>query len=533
MIKRAPSPAQLLAMIAFAFSCFALILFLWVSFGGPVPLKPQGYRVNVTFNEAVQLATEADVRISGVPVGKVKKVTPEQGRTGAELEIEPRYAPLPDDVRAILRSKTLLGETYVELSPGDKNAATIPDHGSIPTAQVSNQVQLDEVIRTFDEPTRKAFGDWLIGQSDAVKGHGDQLNQAFGVLPMFLTDSNSLMEVLHRQDKALSRVFRNTAKIFDAIDSRPGQLTELIVNSNRLLRVTANRSQQLVDTFNEFPEFLRQTRQTISEFQDFADGTQNLIDNTNAFADASSPLLKKSVRVSEDAADLVNSLEPMLDKADAGLPATNQFLALAKPTIAQLDPFLANLNPVLEFVGLYQRELTAFAANDAAASQAQLSQSDSATKKGQATFGHYLRAFTMFTPDSLAYYPNKTVKTRSNAYPVPGWYDRLAQGLQVFDSGQCGSITVPPLDPNDTLYLTSPINLQNILPQINQIIYAGDYTANPTGPTSTPAIAANLAQSPNNAANLPAPNCEQQQSMTFQGSTLQFPHVYQGDNSNP
>lgn len=50
-------------MIAFAFSCFALILFLWVSFGGPVPLKPQGYRVNVTFSEAVQLATEADVRI--------------------------------------------------------------------------------------------------------------------------------------------------------------------------------------------------------------------------------------------------------------------------------------------------------------------------------------------------------------------------------------------------------------------------------------------------------------------------------------
>lgn len=530
MIKRTPSAAQLTAMIVFAFSCFSLILFLWVSFGGPVPLKPQGYRVHVTFNEAVQLATEADVRIAGVNVGKVKDVVPHGGRTEATLELEPRYSPLPDDVKALLRSKTLLGETYVDLSPGTRTAPKIPDHGTIPAAQVSNQVQLDEVIRTFDAPTREAFGNWLIGQSDAVKGHGDQLNQAFGVLPMFFTDSNSLMAVLHRQDKALSRVFRNTSKIFKAMNSRPGQLTELVVASNNLLRVTANRSQQLVEIFNEFPEFLRQVRQTIAEFPDFAAGTQKLIRNTNAFADASSPLLKESVKPSQDVKDIVNSLEPMLDKADAGLPATDEFLALAKPTLAQLDPFLANLNPVLEFVGMYQKELTSFAGNTSAASQAQFT--NSSPTKGQSSFGHYLRAFTMFTPDSLAYYPNKSVKTRSNAYPVPGAFDRLADGLRVFDAGQCGTIAVPPLDPDDTLYLTAPINLQRILPQINQIIYAGAYTPNPTDGTG-PAIAANLAQSPANAASLPAPNCAQQQSMTFQGATLQFPHVNQGSNANP
>lgn len=527
MIKRTPTAAQLIAMIAFAFSCFALILFLWVSFGGPVPLKPKGYRVNVSFNEAVQLASEADVRISGVNVGKVRKVEPEQGRTDATLEIEPRYAPLPDDVKAILRSKTLLGETYVELSPGTKSAPPLADNGTIPTAQVSSQVQLDEVIRTFDEPTRKAFGDWLIGQSDAVKGHGDQLNQAFGVLPMFFSDTNSLMDVLHRQDEALSRVFANTADIFEAIDSRPGQLTQLILTGNRLLRVTSNRSQQLVDTFNEFPAFLRETRKTIAQFDDFADGTQDLIANTSDFADASSPLLKKSVKASEDAKDIINSLEPMLDKADAGLPATNQFLDLAKPTLAQLDPFLSNLNPVLQFVGMYQRELTAFAANDAAASQAQFT--PSSPKIGDAPFGHYLRAFVTLTPDNLAYSANKSVKTRSNAYPAPGFYDRLAQGLQVFDSGACGTIPVPALDPTAT-YPTSPIDLASILPLINQIIYAGESTPNPTGGT---AVAENLAQSPNNAANLPAPNCDQQQSMNFNGSSGQFPHVNPTSNATP
>ncbi|MBK5230444.1 MAG: MCE family protein, partial [Thermoleophilia bacterium] len=101
MIKRTPSFGQLAAMVVFALSCFSLVLFLWVSFGGPVPLKPQGYRVHVSFNEAVQLATEGDVRISGVSVGKVKKVSPSTGRTDAVLEIDSKYAPLPNDVKAM------------------------------------------------------------------------------------------------------------------------------------------------------------------------------------------------------------------------------------------------------------------------------------------------------------------------------------------------------------------------------------------------------------------------------------------------
>ena len=38
MQKSAPSIGKILVAAGFALSCFALILFLWVSFGGPVPL---------------------------------------------------------------------------------------------------------------------------------------------------------------------------------------------------------------------------------------------------------------------------------------------------------------------------------------------------------------------------------------------------------------------------------------------------------------------------------------------------------------
>src|SRR5947209_20594847 len=106
-------------MVLFALSCFGLLLFLWLSFGGSVPLKPKGYRFQVAFPEATQLGLYADVRTAGVTVGKVreKRLDPRGNRTIATIELDRRFAPLHADARAILRQKTLLGETYVELTP--------------------------------------------------------------------------------------------------------------------------------------------------------------------------------------------------------------------------------------------------------------------------------------------------------------------------------------------------------------------------------------------------------------------------------
>ncbi len=132
MQKQAPSFGRILVAVGFALSCFGLILFLWVAFGGPIPLQPQGYKITAYFPEATQLAQESDVRIGGVSVGKVKSVelAPPQERvngkdtTEATIEIDPQYAPISTDARAILRQKTLLGETYIELTSGTNPTAT-------------------------------------------------------------------------------------------------------------------------------------------------------------------------------------------------------------------------------------------------------------------------------------------------------------------------------------------------------------------------------------------------------------------------
>ena len=65
MQKRAPTLGNMFVIILFVLSCFGLLLFLWESFGGPVPLKPKGYRMTVSFPKSLALAEQSNVRISG------------------------------------------------------------------------------------------------------------------------------------------------------------------------------------------------------------------------------------------------------------------------------------------------------------------------------------------------------------------------------------------------------------------------------------------------------------------------------------
>ena len=53
-----------------------------------------------------------------------------------------------------------------------------------------------------------------------------------------------------------------------------------------------------------------------------------------------------------------------------GLPATEEVLDNTRPLLARLDPFLRQLTPIVDYLGLYKREIAAFFANDSAATQA-------------------------------------------------------------------------------------------------------------------------------------------------------------------
>src|SRR3712207_6054810 len=117
--------------------------------------------------EATTLAEQADVRIAGVNVGKVrmKELDKKGNATRITLSIEPKYAPISKDAKAILRQKTLLGETYVEITPGSRSAEKIKDGGELDDSRVEGTVELDEILTIFDKPTKQAFRAWIKDQA--------------------------------------------------------------------------------------------------------------------------------------------------------------------------------------------------------------------------------------------------------------------------------------------------------------------------------------------------------------------------------
>jgi phospholipid/cholesterol/gamma-HCH transport system substrate-binding protein len=435
MQKQAPTLGRILVMAGFALSCFGLLLYLWVAFGGGFPLKPKGYRFHIRFGEATQLAQQADVRISGVPVGKVVKLTLGPGQTtDATIQLDERYAPIPRDSHAILRSKTLLGETFVELTPGHKQDGLLAENGTLPDAQVSKTVELDEIFRSLDPRTRHSFQVWMQSLAVGIQGRGADLNAAFGNLAPFAEDTNTLLVELDRQQEAVQQLVRNTGTVFNALSARSGQLTGLIRNSNTVFGTIADRNQQLQDTFKAFPTFEHESILTLNRLNRFAREANPIITQLRPVARQLTPTLQAAGRLAPSFRDFFVNLGPLITAARPGLPAFRQFLADARPALGQLDPFTRSLNPFLSYIADFLPELDGFVGNIVAATQGEIFEG---LKQDRAI--HFLRAATMFSPEGLALYPQRLATNRPNPYRFPGQLSQLSTGLPVFEDRQCAS----------------------------------------------------------------------------------------------
>src|SRR5215213_5968259 len=456
VVKSTPSFGRIAAMVIFALSCFGLLLFLWLAFGGPIPLKPKGYRFQVSFPEATQLAKEADVRISGVPVGKVKTIEPDTktGLTLAVIEMESQYAPVKADARAMLRQKTLLGETYVELTPGTPGSKAVAENGTLAQGQVAPTVELDEILRAFDPKTRKAWQTWMQAQAQGIDGYGRDINDALGNLGPFAEDTATLVDVLNRNQGAVQRLVSNSGVVFAALSERQGQLRSLIRNANRVFATTAARDEQLKESFVALPTFEDESRVTVRRLAEFATDTNPLVTQLRPAARELSPTLIDLGLLAPDLKRLFIQLNPLFDAAKTGFPAAQQVLKDARPLLAQIDPAAQQLVPLLDFVGLYKNELNAFFANTVAATQA----------RSTSTRVHYLRTTNPFNPENLAVYPRRIGSNRPNAYMQPNGMDKLKSGLEVFEDRHCNRAVpvatngaTPALTPVPTPSLPVPV----------------------------------------------------------------------------
>src|SRR5215210_8371860 len=464
-----PSVPRIFVMVAFTLSCFGLLLFLWLSFGGPIPLKPKGYRVQVGFAEATQLGLEADVRVAGVSVGKLrkKKLDPRTNRTLVELEIDRKFAPLRSDTQAILRQKSLLGETYVELTPGSSRK-TIPEGGRLPDGQIKPTVELDEIFQALDPTTRAAFRRWQQDLAVGIKGRGRDFNDALGTLPGFAKDGADVLAVLDAQEGAVSRLVKNTGVTFGALTQDEAQLRNLITSAAQVFEATASQQDSLAEAIRIFPTFLDESKLTLARLQRFSANTDPLIQDLRPVARDLKPTLRDVHALSPDLRRFFRNVDPLIRAARTGLPAGAEVIRGLKPTLAELGPFLQQMNPILQYLELSQFQVSDFITNGAAAL------ADTTASPGGG-IGHYLRQLGPTGPESLAIYRERPKTNRGNTYLPPEGLFGDHEGKFIFPNFDCkptgGDVAPSEGNPGCRGQKQLPGRLQGQFPHVTQADY--------------------------------------------------------------
>ena len=177
-------------------------------------IAEKGYKLTVDFETAAGLEPKANVKMAGVPVGKVEEIRLEGNRARLVLRID-RDKHIPVDSMASIQTQGLLGEKYVEILPGQQTEQMLPPGGRI--ANTQPPLNLDEVIRKLS----------LI--ADDVKNFTATLSGTIGT---------------EEGKKALARILAN-------VDRFSGDLKDISSDNKENLRVTIANLREFSQTLKE------------------------------------------------------------------------------------------------------------------------------------------------------------------------------------------------------------------------------------------------------------------------------------------
>ena len=242
MQKVAPSLGRILVMVLFALSCFGLLLFLWLAFGGSMPLQAKGYRFTIPFREAGQLAQEADVRISGVAVGQASRrstANPTTGRSDVDVEIDAEVRADAAATRAsMLRAEDAARRDLRRAHAGRQaQSPAVPDGGTLPVGNVRRPSSSTRSSGRSTPARARRSDVWQQELAVASAGRGQDINDFFAQLRAARAGQATRLRASSTRTRATSaQLVSNTGKVFNALGARSDQLRGLIANTQPRLR---------------------------------------------------------------------------------------------------------------------------------------------------------------------------------------------------------------------------------------------------------------------------------------------------------
>ena len=189
--------------------------------------------VTVDFEQTNSVYKGSDVKILGVPVGRVEKLTPR----GDVVRVKISYdgdVKLPNDVKAVVVSPSIVGDRFIQLAPAYDGGAVLKDDAFLSVDRTAVPVELDAIYQSLDD----------LAVALGPKGANKE-----GALSTFLGDS---------------------AK---QLDGQGAQLNQTIQNFGKLSTTLSNNKDELFGSLREVEDFVTLLRTNDSTVRAFNDST--------------------------------------------------------------------------------------------------------------------------------------------------------------------------------------------------------------------------------------------------------------------
>jgi phospholipid/cholesterol/gamma-HCH transport system substrate-binding protein len=309
-----------------------------------------GYQVVAIFDNAAYAVKGEEVRIAGVRVGKIDKLDVAFERKAAvTFSIDTTgFTPFHKDAHCTIRPQSLIGEKYVECTPGSRGSPELdvipdgqPGEGKhlLPLRSTSSPVDIDLIGDINRLPYRQRFAIIINEFGTALAGRGRDLNAAIHRANPALRETDKVLAILAKQNKVLADLAVNSDRVIGPLADKRRRIAHFINAANETGTATAERSADIEASFERFPGFLRELRPTLQQLGDFADQTTPVLNDLHTAAPDLSRFVLALKPFSKSATTSIVSLGKA---AEIGRPAIVKSLPVTK----QVAKFAKNALPV-------------------------------------------------------------------------------------------------------------------------------------------------------------------------------------------
>jgi ABC-type transporter Mla subunit MlaD len=250
---------------------------------------------------------------------------------------------------ASIVAANLLGEKYVSLQPGNRNAP-MPSGSTLPESATTLPTDLDQIINVLDTPTRADLAVLLDEAGLAVAGRESDVSAILRQFPLSLTAATKLLTTMVQDNHTLGDLVANTNGFITRVNAQSGDLKRVISAGAGAVTTLALKAQQLQQTLVGFPGVERTFTNTFVEGRNaiaplvpatrqlitIAPELDTLLRAVGPFTRAAVPTLNRAAAVSPVLETLANKATPIVAQAVPTLASLQQVAALAQPLSAWL-----------------------------------------------------------------------------------------------------------------------------------------------------------------------------------------------------